>query len=518
MIGSVSFAPVLSIAGHDDVTAASSRIGMRRSCILSLFVTLVLLSGCKTPHLVRDPEYARVSRSVYQASHTVDPVVDAIVSPSTQLEGRHAVEEYVAHALRENPDIQVARKRMEAFAHQVPVAASLEDPRLNVTVQPEPIQTAAGPQDVVVSASQKFHWLGKLGKRAGAAESQTTVARAQLAAAELGVVARVKRAYYELYFLQQAIAVTEAEQELLVEIRDVANVRYKSGQASQQDVLRADLEISDIENQLIRLRQQLESAQARLARILHVSPQTQLLALEQLPEARVPDDLERLQRQAVSRRPELHANLAAVQRDRAAVELARLDYKPDVTLGVSWIGVGDNGISPIANGRDSILLAAGMNLPVYRKRLDSAIRSTEAKAVSTARQYDSLRDATLEEVTDLFSKAKSQQEMLTLFREDILPKSRQTLEVSSHAYNVGEVDFLTLIDNWRQLLRHEVNYERLQASLRQSLADLEQVVGGFQEAPAELIPLSPATERLPAPDGEQEGDRLENENEKNDSI
>ena len=76
--------------------------------------------------------------------------------------------------------------------------------------------------------------------------------------------------------------------------------------------------------------------------------------------------------------------------------------------------------------------------------------------MATAREYDSLRDATLEEVTDLFAQARSQQDLLVLFSEDILPKARQTLEVSSQAYNVGEVDFLQLIDNWRQLLRYEI--------------------------------------------------------------
>ena len=91
---------------------------------------------------------------------------------------------------------------------------------------------------------------------------------------------------------------------------------------------------------------------------------------------------------------------------------------------MSWIDVSSAGLSPVANGRDAFLLTAGLNLPVYRKRLDSSVRSAEAKAVSSAREYDSLRDGTLEEVTDLFAQAKSQQDMLQLFREDILPKAR----------------------------------------------------------------------------------------------
>ncbi len=460
-----------------------------RPILITLVVAAAFISGCRTSRQIRDPEYAQVSQAVQAAWCGPQSTVVSTAPVFPDLAGPHPVDQYIQVALSQNPAIQAARKKMEAFAHQVPVAASLPDPMLNVTAQPEQVQTAAGQQEVIVAANQKFLLFGKLDTRASVAEAQTNVGRAQLAAVELATVAQVKRAYYELYFIQQAISVTEADQRLLVEIREVANTRYKAGRTSQQDVLRADLEVSNVENELIQLRQQLASGQARLARLLHIAPQTQVAALANLPIEQAPRDLELLQQQAVAARPELHAQLAAVRRDRSAVNLARLDYKPDVTLGLSWIDVADTGISAVTNGRDSFLLSAGVNLPVYRKRLDSSIRSAEAKVVSTTREYDVLRDGTLEEVTDLFAQARSQEDLLVLFREDILPKARQTLEVSNQAYNVGEIDFLQLIDNWRQLLRYEINYHRLEASLRQTLAELERVVGGFTVAVVpELIP------------------------------
>lgn len=455
--------------------------------MFTLLVGIALAAGCRTAHQVRDPEFFQVAQSVQQALRAPDPGGDAVSPVVSHLEGPHPVEEYIQFALTQNPDVHAARKQMEALAHQVPVAASLQDPMLGMTFFPEPVQTAAGQQEFALSANQKFPWRGKLSTRAELVESQTNVARAQLAAIELATVTKVKRAYYELYFIQQAIAVTEADQKLLGEIRDVANARYKAAKASQQDLLRADLEVSNVESDLIRLRQQLESAQARLARFLHIAPQTKLRALDRVPSDQVPRDLQWLQRQAVAARPELHAQLAALERDRSAVELARLDYLPDVTLGATWIDVASAGISPVANGRDAFLLTAGVNLPIYRKRLDSAVRSAEAKAVATARKYDSLRDATLEEVMDLFARAQSQQSLLHLFRTDILPKARLTLEVSSRAYNTGEVDFLQLVDNWRQLLRYEISFRRLEASLQQTLAELERVVGGVTGPGAETI-------------------------------
>ena len=111
-----------------------------------------------------------------------------------------------------------------------------------------------------------------------------------------------------------------------------------------------------------------------------------------------------------------------------------------------------------------------------------------------------MKDETLEEVADLFAQAKSQQDLLTLFSEDILPKARQTLEVSSQAYNTGEVDFLQLVDNWRELLRFEVSYLRLEASLGQSLAELERVIGGIDTQALQPIPAAPeALDNLPLP-------------------
>lgn len=472
---------------------------MARCITVSLLTVCALSVGCRTNRPIHDPEYAQLTHTVRRSWQASDPVEAAVDPVIPSLEGPHAVGEYIQFALEQNPEVQAARKRMESLAYSVPVAASLQDPMVSATVQPAPVETAAGQQDLVLSASQKFPWFGKLETRASLAEAQTNIARAELAAAELETIARVKRAYYELYFIQQAISVTQAEQELLGEIRDVANTRYISGQTSQQDVLRAELEISRTEKELIELRQQLESGQARLARVLHVGPETRMLALEQLPGEQVPEDLQVLQRQAVAARPELHARLAALTRDQQAVELARLDYKPDVTLGMSWIDVSSAGISPVANGRDAVMLTAGINLPVYQKRLDSSLRSAEAKAVATARDYDSFRDMTLEEVTDLFARARSQQDMLVLFEEDILPKARQTLEVSSQAYNVGEVDFLQLIDNWRALLNYEIMYRRLEASLRQSLADLERVIGGYAAETAAPLP-TPEEDLPPLPE------------------
>ncbi len=458
----------------------------------------LLAVGCRSTNRVYDPEYAQDVHRIHQAPSL--PSGAALSPVANELVGPHPMDTYIRHALAQNPDIQAARKQVEATAFRVPQASSLQDPMVKITTYPEPVQTAAGQQELMLSVSQKFPWFGKLRAQADVAEFNTNIARAQLAAVELSVIEEVKRTYYELYFVQQAILITEADRVFLLTLEKIALSKLEQGTASQQDALRAQLEISDLDNRLIRLRQELQSAQARLARQLHISPDTGVLALDQLPAEQIPFDLQLLYAKAIEARPELHAYLAAIRRDQRAVERARLDYYPDPTLGVTWIDTATAGISPVANGRDAALLGVGFNMPIYRKRIEAAVREAEAQTVADARRYDSLKDRTQEQVKDLFVQAQSQRELLQLFGEDIVPKAGQTFRVSIGAYREGQVDILQLLDNWSQLLRFQIAEQRLQSQLRQTLASLERVVGGFvayEEAvggnprPVEFVPPQP---------------------------
>ncbi|MCA9072370.1 MAG: TolC family protein, partial [Planctomycetaceae bacterium] len=167
--------------------------------VMLLMAALGLMgTGCSTSKIAHDADYVDLSYTAERAlSATPEETVNPVVS---HLAGAHPVEEYIQVALAQNPEIQAARKRLEAAGYQVPVAASLQDPMLNLTVQPAPVQTAAGEQRTTLSANQKFPWFGKLDRRGSQAEAQTDVHRAELAATELAVMEQVQRAYYELYF------------------------------------------------------------------------------------------------------------------------------------------------------------------------------------------------------------------------------------------------------------------------------------------------------------------------------
>jgi outer membrane protein TolC len=147
-------------------------------------------------------------------------------------------------------------------------------------------------------------------------------------------------------------------------------------------------------------------------------------------------------------------------------------------------------LAPSADGLDMVGINISGNLPVYRNRISAGVREAEAQVVASARQYDQMRDQTLRDVKSLFAQAKSEQEMARLFRESIIPRNQQALDIAIREYRVGTTEFVQMIDNWRELLRLQIMHQQLEAQLRQTLASLERVVGGFTLRSNEAIPAS----------------------------
>ena len=143
--------------------------------------------------------------------------------------------------------------------------------------------------------AQQFPWFGTLRLRGEAAEHDVRIALFELAAAQLDVVAGVKRAYHDLHFSERAVAILSENRKLAEDFLKIARERYRLATASQSDVLRAEVAVSDIDREIETTRQAVSEARAELARVLHVSPETRPSKRRpRSPLGAVPEKLERL--------------------------------------------------------------------------------------------------------------------------------------------------------------------------------------------------------------------------------
>lgn len=458
----------------------------RRRMITFLSPLVVVVAGCAQISPI--PEYVQTTQSLREMKNTHDiesrgsmSAASHPITHSPELSGPQPVDTTIRRALAENRMVQAARFNVLALRYRIPQVTALDDPVVSNTYFPSAangLQTADGFMPWNLLVAQQFPWFGTLPLRGLAAEQDVQVALAELCAAQLDVVESVKRAYYELGYNERAEQVLLDNRAVVLDFQEIARIRFETGQASQQDVLSAEVALSDIDRELIAARQGIASAQAELAEQLHVDPDSNLRTLPGTPVGDVPAQLDRLYALASASRPELRGRLSAVARDATAVELARKRYKPNVTLGVNYgLMTSTGAMAPMAEGNDNLGLFLGFNVPIYHTKNDAAVREAQARAVADARLYEAERDATFRAIRDLFTQVQTQRATLELFRGQILPRASQALEVSGSDYESGDVDFLTLLTAWREVLQIELQVAQYESLLGQTLASLERAVG-----------------------------------------
>lgn len=429
---------------------------------------LITFSGCKSPQAVplprREPCFAELNTNASRAAEIAT-------------ESGHT-EEFVQLGLVRNPRIQEAKHRIDAVSQRVPQVLSLPDPMVNTSTFVAPVQTAAGEQAFSIGVSQKFTDANRRATQAAIVSQEVVAAREILAQTELEIAESIRSACYQLLFIRKSIEITNEDRESLEQIEEVVLRQYEVKKSvTQQDVLNVQTEQSKIENQLTELSQKERSFQARLARLLHVDPHSELQIIDQVETVDASFNADALISRALQSRPDLQAQLANIRRDQKKIHLAQLQQKPDFTVGLNWIATSSEGISPVANGDDALVLGVGFNLPVYKSRIRAGICEAQSNRLASESRFASLQDQASEEVFDLVAKLDSSRNTLTLMQEDIIPKAERTLEISIDEYSTDSVTYVQLITNWRSVLRYRIAEANLQMRCRQLLASLARSVG-----------------------------------------
>jgi cobalt-zinc-cadmium efflux system outer membrane protein len=413
--------------------------------------------------------------------------------PPDEFSQPQSLRDYIVLALAENPDIKAAGEMARAKAARVPQVTALPDPVLMTKTLPEPVRTAEGDNYFVLGISMKFPVPEKLDRAGRVALQEARMALEDVQQARLGVIGDVKRAYFRLYVVERTIDVDLANQELLRGLIDAARAQVAAGRRTQDDVLRAQVELSDLESQLVELRQQRETIAAMLNRLLNRPPTTPIPRPDEFDLRRVDARLEQLFELAVDKNPDLRRVRQQIERDREAVKLARLAYWPDFTLGLEWMQMDprgafqpppnpETGMRPPAprlseDGSDNWAIVFGFNVPLWFDKIAGGIHEARSRLLASQHQYAAARNRASFQIADALARVRAQQELAELFRDTIIPQAQQAYEVSRAAYSSATADFLFVIDNWQKWLKFTVQYHRALGELERSVADLEEAIG-----------------------------------------
>jgi len=434
-----------------------------------------------TPRVDQDEAVLRLAREA--AEHGLAGPSDYPVPDKATLET------YVNLSLQKNPSISRAIRTLQVLGYRVPQVTSLDDPMVMV-VPPvgDMIETAGGQVQGQVGASLKLPFPGKLRTRGRVAEQVVRMGLLAVEQARIQTVAAVIKAYDRYYLANVSIRINRQSEVLLRQIREVAAARYRAGAATQQDVLRAEVELYQLTNELITLQQDKATAMALLNTLVNRRVDAKLPPPGDLELSRVEWKLSQALERAVASNPELARLREQIKRDIELIKSANLDYYPDLSLGLVYTFISAVGLSPVATGKDALSLPLGFNLPIWWNRLRAKVLESNARALSSVEQYRELRNRIAFHLQDTLVKIDMRYRQAVLYRDVIVPRSWQAVEVSTSSYRAGKLEFTALIENWRKWLDSSLEYHRALTTLDQGFADLQQLVGM-------RIPKSPGGDR-----------------------
>lgn len=384
------------------------------------------------------------------------------------------LDQLVQEALTNNPDLAASRARWQQSTYKAPQVGSLKDPVLSFALINYPNDTLSSNDTPMtgntVTLAQAFPFPGKLGTRAALADEQARWFEAVYQDKHFQLARQVKDAWYRLYFKERAIVVTERNLALVDDIIRLTEVRYETGSGLQQDVLKVQVERSRFMERLMSLRQQRSVVQAELNRLLDRPPGGTYDTPEELDLVVLEQDIELFQQVGSEKRPLNSAYQALIKRYRHQKKLAELDYYPDINLWAGW-RFRDDGLAD--GGTDFVSAGISFNLPVYREKRRAATSEAMAALRMAERQLRDFQNSVTESIQNAYARMEETRQQTKLYQEGIIPQTGQSFRAALGSYQVGKVEFISLLDALMTTYQAEMEYYRFSSEYMRSLAWLE---------------------------------------------
>jgi outer membrane protein TolC len=368
-----------------------------------------------------------------------------------------------------NPEIKAARQRWEAAKAVVPQVQALPDPRLQFGYQRMPMTDPL--QGAMYGFGQEIPFPGKLSLKGEVAQREAERMEQEFNATRLRLVATLKEGYFTLHFVHKSIEIVERNKALLLQFEKTAKARYSVGQAAQQDVFRAQLEISRVLDRLAVLDQQKESLHAAINRLVNRPPAGPLGTPDEIHTTILTIPLQELSERADAFSPALLATAKGIDRSERSVSLAKRQYYPDfdiTALGLRNDRINDNGYQ----------VMVGIKIPLfYETKQKQGVREAMAGLEGAREEFAATRQDLLFQVKDGFVQAQRAERLITILRDAIIPQATLALQAAQAGYGVGKVDFLTLLNSLLTLQDSQLELHGEMVNHEKALARLEAVTG-----------------------------------------
>ncbi len=408
-----------------------------------------------------------------------------------------------------SPAIKSAEASALAAREKVRSAGSRPDPMLMLGLINVPLSPLSLTSDEMtmkmIGIEQNFPYPGKLGLSTRIAALQADAADAAVDSVRNAVRRDVKMAFYEIAYIEAALSVLDRSNRVLQDVALIANARYSAGTGLQQEVLRATLEATRVNESANSLREQRLAVLSRLTSAIGRQvedsiespsiPKTLAAAAVSLnADIRFASStlgasasgsplpsLKELQETAVASNPMLRARAAMVAAGNAEVALARKAYLPDVDVSLQYgqrSAFRRSGAGERMSRSDMISATISVPIPLQRGRKQNAdVATSRYDVVALAAMQRDAENMVRAEVAGLYSDITHSRTQLALYVKAIMPQADAALTAAKSSYQAGTGDLVAVLSAQTTMLELESGYHRALTDFAQKLAELDAVVG-----------------------------------------
>ncbi len=388
-----------------------------------------------------------------------------------------SLQELLNEAEQNNPQIQAARLAWVA-AKQVPSQASaLPDPQVQIQQMNvgSPLPFAGYTNNNFayfgLGVSQDLPYPGKLRLKGEIAKQDAAAAQQQYAAVRRDVLAGVKSEYFQIAYLSETLQILHSDGELLDEVAQAANARYRSGFGNQQDLLQAQLEKTKLLRETTMDELAVAKRQAQLKQLLNRSQSSLDIQTAELSETSLPYTFNELLDATKSQNPEISVAEDLVQKQKLQVDLAHKDFYPDFNLQFMWQRTDPT------QYRAYYMLTLGVSIPIHRSKLHHELAEAKANLGRSRSEADAQSQQVASELRTEFDTAQEDKDLLNIYEGGLLPQARAEFEAGIAAYQNNRSDFQALLNSFLDVLHLDEQYRQSLADRESALARIEELTG-----------------------------------------
>ncbi len=392
------------------------------------------------------------------------------------------LQDLVAEALQNNPEIRAARNEAEAALQRVSPAGALDDPMLEAGLLNVPTDSwRMNREDMtmkMLGLAQRLPFPGKRALRREVAERDAGTAEHGYRETVNRVAREVKLAYFDLSLALESVRLLKDNTLVLEQFMRIVESRYAVGQGAQADVFKAQTQLAKMREELLRMEREQPVMEAELTKLLGRPGAASIAApLPGTPQLRL--DLESLREAALRQRPQLLALRNVVEKNNVSIELARKEYNPDFDVRLSY-GQRESMLDGTKRP-DMVSLTVAINLPIWGKdKIDSRIAEARSMRDQAQSMYHAQQNEVFAKLRQQVAIADQSRKSAELYDTAILPQARLAVESALSAYRVNRVDFLTLLDSQMSLFNFGIGRAAAVVNLNKALAEIGLLTGAQQ--------------------------------------